>query len=84
MASPKDIDQVWKLATGAPNGPFEIMDVVGLRTVYAIHSSGEGKDDQDNQRFLEIVKNDYLDQGKTGKESGSGFYKYGSDGKIKD
>ncbi|MDO4245006.1 MAG: 3-hydroxyacyl-CoA dehydrogenase [Deinococcus sp.] len=83
VASPKEIDSVWKLATGSPHGPFEIMDVVGLRTVYAIHSSHGDSQDADNQRFLEIVKNDYLDKGKTGKDSGSGFYDYDDSGAVK-
>ena len=83
VASPREIDGVWKMATGAPNGPFEIMDVVGLQTVYAIHSNQGDPQDAANQRFLEIIKNDYLDKGKTGKESGSGFYDYGSDGATK-
>lgn len=36
VGSPEDIDKAWKLGTGAPHGPFEIIDIVGLRTVYNI------------------------------------------------
>ena len=32
VSDPESVDKAWKLATGAPNGPFEIMDVVGLIT----------------------------------------------------
>lgn len=77
------MDEVWRTALHAPAGPFQIMDVVGLRTVYAIHSHREGADDEANQRFLDIVKNEYLDKGKTGKESGSAFYDYDENGEIK-
>ena len=31
------IDKTWMIATGAPAGPFAIMDTVGLNTVYAIN-----------------------------------------------
>ena len=33
ISDPESIDAAWTLGTGAPNGPFEIMDVVGLETV---------------------------------------------------
>ena len=36
VADPETIDKTWCLATGAPNGPFRILDVVGLVTAYNI------------------------------------------------
>ena len=38
VADPETIDKTWCLATGAPNGPFRILDVVGLVTAYNIVS----------------------------------------------
>ena len=38
VADPETIDKTWMLATGAPNGPFRILDVVGLVTAYNIVS----------------------------------------------
>jgi 3-hydroxyacyl-CoA dehydrogenase len=32
----ESIDKAWKLGTGAPKGPFEILDTVGLKTAYEI------------------------------------------------
>ena len=32
VADPETIDRTWKLATGAPEGPFRIMDEAGLRS----------------------------------------------------
>lgn len=32
IATPEDIDKAWLLGTGAPKGPFQICDVVGLKT----------------------------------------------------
>ena len=36
VADPESIDKTWELATGAPSGPFRILDVVGLVTAYNI------------------------------------------------
>ena len=36
VASFSDIDKTWKLSTGSKHGPFEIMDTVGINTVYAV------------------------------------------------
>ena len=36
VADPETIDKTWELATGAPNGQFRILDVVGLVTAYNI------------------------------------------------
>ena len=33
VSDPKSIDDAWTLGTGAPKGPFKIMDTVGLETV---------------------------------------------------
>ena len=77
VADPKQIDKVWKKATRAPQGPFEIMDIVGLRTVYAIRSANAERTGNELERqFTQKLKADYLDQGRTGKESGKGFYDY--------
>lgn len=74
-ADPEIVDKTWKIATGAPHGPFEIYDVVGLQTAYHIAKSGNA----DSQRFAEYLKTNYLDQGKLGVASGEGFYKYPND-----
>ncbi|MBQ3729694.1 MAG: 3-hydroxyacyl-CoA dehydrogenase, partial [Spirochaetales bacterium] len=36
VSDPESIDKAWKLGTGAPRGPFEIFDVVGINTAYHI------------------------------------------------
>lgn len=73
VATPADIDRTWKIATGSPSGPFEIFDVVGMMTPYYL-----GKDSTDpvKREFAEILKRDYIDQGRLGKGSGHGFYDY--------
>ncbi|HWH99061.1 MAG TPA: 3-hydroxyacyl-CoA dehydrogenase [Propionibacteriaceae bacterium] len=72
VADPATIDTTWRIATGAPKGPFEIFDVIGLRTAYAVANAGG----RDRQAWADYLKTNYIDQGKLGVESGEGFYTY--------
>lgn len=72
VADAATIDTTWKIGTGAPFGPFEIYDIVGLNTAYHIASNG----DETSKKFAALLKSDYIDQGKLGRASGEGFYKY--------
>lgn len=77
VADPETIDMTWRLATGAPAGPFQIMDVVGLDTVYNIRSMQEDVNDSEslNHKILKMLK-EKLDKGETGVNAGKGFYDY--------
>lgn len=72
VADAATIDTTWKIGTGAPFGPFVIYDIVGLNTAYHIASNG----DETSKKFAALLKSDYIDQGKLGRASGEGFYKY--------
>ncbi|MDA8358812.1 MAG: 3-hydroxyacyl-CoA dehydrogenase [Actinomycetota bacterium] len=71
-AEPKDVDNVWRIATGAPMGPFQIYDVIGLNTPYNILSHGTPEE----QQLAAWLKENYIDKGKLGIASGEGFYSY--------
>lgn len=73
-AEPADVDKVWRIGTGAPLGPFQIYDVIGLMTPYNILSHG----DETDQQIAAWLKEHYIDQGKLGIASGEGFYAYPS------
>lgn len=73
VASPETIDKTWRIATGAPSGPFQIYDVVGLGTAYNIASSSP---DAGSQAFAQYLKDNYIDKGKLGVATGEGFYSY--------
>ncbi len=73
IASVEDIDKTWRIATGAPNGPFEIFDVVGMMTPYALNKDSENPE---SREFAELIKREYIDNGYLGKGSGRGFYTY--------
>ncbi len=36
VGSPEDIDRAWMIGTGAPAGPFRILDIIGLTTAYNV------------------------------------------------
>jgi 3-hydroxybutyryl-CoA dehydrogenase len=72
VADPETIDKTWRIATGAPSGPLQMLDIVGLATAYNIAAAGD-EEARANARYL---KERYIDQGKLGRASGEGFYKY--------
>ncbi|MCI1219285.1 MAG: 3-hydroxyacyl-CoA dehydrogenase [Bifidobacterium sp.] len=73
IASPEDIDKTWRIATGAPLGPFQIYDVVGMMTLYMLN-----KDSANPvlREFAGRIKAEYIDKGRLGKGVGHGFYDY--------
>ncbi|MFD1032329.1 3-hydroxyacyl-CoA dehydrogenase [Metaplanococcus flavidus] len=77
VADVQTVDKTWMIATGAPLGPFAILDVVGIRTAHNIvkaKAAATGR--EDFVKLAEMLQNDYIDKGKIGRESGEGFYKY--------
>lgn len=77
VAEPADIDKNWKMATGAPLGPFQAMDLIGLRTVSTIAMT---KKDENVKKFGKYVMENLVEKGKVGYESNEGFFRYDDDG----
>ncbi len=73
VADPATIDKTWRIATGAPAGPFQMLDVIGLNTAYNIAVASP---DETVQAAAKYLKERYLDRGKLGQASGEGFYRY--------
>lgn len=77
VAEPEIIDKTWMVATGAPMGPFGILDVVGITTAYNItKAKAEATGDENYKKLADLLKTEYIDKGKLGRETGEGFYKY--------
>ena len=77
VADPETIDLTWRLATGAPNGPFQILDVVGLVTAYnIIIMDPRSKDPETTQGKIATKLKEKIDAGETGINAGKGFYDY--------
>ncbi len=87
VSDPETIDKAWTLGTGAPKGPFQILDTVGLETAKNIVLQYQKVPDLLDPLFkkmmlpynfdgmLELL-NLYIDKGLMGKATGEGFYKY--------
>lgn len=73
VADVETIDLTWRTSTGAPMGPFQIYDMVGMETPYHL---ARNNPDPEMQQFAKIIKRDYIDQGRMGVSVGKGFYDY--------
>ena len=79
ISDPESIDKAWVLGTGAPKGPFQILDIVGLTTAYNIVSMYVQIPSflaPYNFKGMAKMLKEYIDAGKLGMASGEGFYKY--------
>lgn len=77
VADVETIDKTWMIGTGAPLGPFAILDIVGVTTAYHIVSAkAQATGDPEAQKVADLMKENYIDKGKLGRETGEGFYKY--------
>lgn len=77
VADVETIDKTWMVATGAPLGPFGILDVVGLNTAYNITNMTAVKTkDPEKAKAAAFLKENFIDKGKLGTATGEGFYKY--------
>jgi 3-hydroxybutyryl-CoA dehydrogenase len=73
----ESIDKTWMISTGAPIGPFGIMDTIGMETMYNVDMLwGNKLNDQSMIDRANFIKENYIDKGKMGVSSGEGFYKY--------
>ena len=87
ISDPKTIDKAWTLGTGAPKGPFQIIDTVGLETAKNIVLEYQKVPNVFDPLLKKMmlpynfdgmldILNKYISEGKMGKSSGEGFYKY--------
>lgn len=77
VADFETIDKTWILATGAPAGPFRILDIVGLETAYNIVSMNpEAQNPETTPGKIAKMLKEKIDAGETGINAGKGFYTY--------
>ncbi len=72
IASIEDVDRSWMGNFKMPSGPFGILDEIGLDTAW--HVIHVFKDEK-SKRFAKLLDT-YIQQGKLGRKTGEGFYKY--------
>ena len=73
VASPEDVDEMWRIFTRPGVPPFQLMDRVGLDVVLAIeeHYADVRPGIPEGPRKL---LRQYVDDGRLGVKSGRGFY----------
>lgn len=79
ISDPESIDLAWTRGTGAPKGPFRILDTVGLTTAHNIvkqYLKVPSFLAPYNFRGMDAMLREYIDAGKLGMASGEGFYRY--------
>jgi len=77
VADVETIDKTWMIATGAPEGPFAILDTVGITTAYNITlAKANATGSPEFEKLAYLLKTQYLDKGKLGRATGQGFYTY--------
>ncbi|TNF91305.1 MAG: 3-hydroxyacyl-CoA dehydrogenase [Gammaproteobacteria bacterium] len=73
----ESIDKTWMISTGVKAGPFGIMDVIGMKTMYNVNILlGEKPGGESMLAIANMIKENYIDKGKMGVNTGEGFYKY--------
>lgn len=76
VASIEDVDLAWTTVTKMPNGPFAMLDHVGIDTAWHITDYwARATGDAQLARNAAFLKG-YLDQGRAGTKTGKGFYDY--------
>ncbi len=87
VSDPKSIDLAWTRGTGAPKGPFRVLDTVGIKTAYNIvlqYQKVPGLFSPlfkkmmlpYNYKAMAAVLKKMIDEGKLGESTGEGFFKY--------
>lgn len=77
VADPETIDKTWMIGTGAPLGPFAILDIIGITTALNIIEAKAAATGEENfKKLAYLLKTEYIDKGKLGRATGEGFYKY--------
>lgn len=76
VSDPETVDKTWTIATGAPKGPFAILDIVGINTPYNLSLARAKAGDKNAAKVAEYLKTEFLDKGRLGMQNGKGFYDY--------
>ena len=87
ISDPETIDKAWVYGTGAPKGPFQIIDTVGLETARNIVLQYQKVPDLFDPLLKKMmlpynydgmlrILDEYINAGKKGKVTKEGFYKY--------
>jgi 3-hydroxyacyl-CoA dehydrogenase len=73
----KSIDKTWMITMQVEMGPFGIMDMIGLETIYnVLHMWGNNMKNDQMLASADLIKREYIEKNKIGMKTKEGFYKY--------
>lgn len=75
VSDPETIDKTWMKAYISPKGPFAIMDMIGITTVYNVAKLNVDANPA-MARIVEKLQAEFIDLGHLGMPTGKGFYNY--------
>lgn len=75
VSTPEDVDKMFAINTGASEGPFRLMDKVGLDVVLDIEDHYAAENPHLPVGARELL-HQYVDAGNLGIKTGRGFYRY--------
>ncbi len=75
IASPEDIDEALKLGAGLPMGPLALIDMIGLDIHLSKMETLYAKLQDERYKPPEVIRQ-MVAEGKLGRKTGEGFYKY--------
>lgn len=78
VSDPETIDRTYMIMNrGAERGPFGVIDVVGMKTAFDILNYwGDENDDAQMKANAQYIKENFLDKGLLGLQTGQGYYSY--------
>ncbi len=77
VADYRDIDRAWIASTQSKIGPFGIMDIIGLQTIYnVVLIDAKKTNKKELYERAKKIKEQFLDKGKLGLSTNEGFYRY--------
>lgn len=77
VATHEDVDRTWMISTKMPVGPFGIMDLIGLETIFnVVRYWAETDGDEELRKNAVFIKKRFVDRGRLGVKSGEGYYSY--------
>lgn len=75
ISDPETIDKTWMKAYTSPKGPFAILDMIGINTVYNVAKLNVDVNPA-MARIVERLQAEFIDLGHLGMPTGKGFYNY--------
>lgn len=75
VSQPETIDKAWMKSFGSPKGPFAILDIIGINTVYNVVKLNVDSNPIMTP-LMEKLEVEFIRHGHLGMPSGKGFYNY--------